>query len=101
MTATVDPKTLCRVPEVQELVQHLRRVVQQCPHLAHQLIADINDPHSTIETQEGAIVRTLESLGFVAEFQDVKQGRRTTRRGLAVGIPVAKSATKKRTRLRK
>ena len=86
----MDPKTLCEVPEVVKLAQHIRRLVGQCPHMAVCLV----DPYvpEKIETQEEAIVRDLEAVGFVAYFgyEDVGKSKRKPKRLLAVGKPKSK-----------
>lgn len=85
--AKIDPKKLCEVPEVVELVVHLRRVIGQCPHLSVGL-CDPNDPIGTVRCQETAICESLEKLGFAAQFgdEDVGKSKRKPRRLLWVGV---------------
>jgi hypothetical protein len=84
---SIDPKTLCDVPEVVKLAQHIRRLVAQCPQLAMGL-ASLSDPEK-VESQEDAICRDLEAVGFVAYFgnEDVGKSKRKPKRLLAVGKP--------------
>lgn len=90
---SIDPKTLCDVPEVVKLAQHIRRLVAQCPRLATGL-ANLNEPEK-VESQEEAICRDLEAVGFVAYFgnEDVGKSKRTPKRLLAVGKPKKQEPT--------
>ena len=83
----IDPKTLCDVPEVVALAQHIRRLVGQCPRL-WTLLSDPDNPEK-VETQEGAIERALEAVGFVAKFldEDVGKSKHKPKRLLWLGKP--------------